>query len=145
MGSEERPGHAPLVLVVEDDEDIADSLVSLLESESFRVAVASDGLSALSHARSLRPDLILIDLMLPRLDGVSFAEELRGGELRGVPLILCSAGRQLEQAAHRIGTPYFIRKPFELDEFLALIRRALDERSRAAVGADPARDPKKGD
>jgi DNA-binding response OmpR family regulator len=139
MSAEERGGHGPLVLVVEDDEDIAESITVLLDTEQFRVSVAADGLSALDHACSRRPDVVLLDLMLPRLDGVGFAERLRRVPgMESVPLILCSAGRQLEEAARRIGTPYYLHKPFELDQVLALIHRALaDTASRRHARRSP--------
>src|SRR5438477_7528611 len=108
LPNEER-SEEPLVLIVEDDEDIAESLASLLDAESYRVAIASDGISALERARKRTPDVILLDLMLPRLDGIGVAAELRrmNHGLERVPLILFSAGRQLEQAAREVGTPYF--------------------------------------
>ena len=115
------------MLIVEDDDDIAESLASLLGSESFEVAVAGDGLAAVEKARTRGPDVILLDLMVPGLDGVSVAAALRQGRdaLARVPLILVSAGRHLEEAAFEVGTPYFLRKPFDIDELLDLIRLAL--------------------
>lgn len=121
---------APHVLIVEDDEDIADSLATLLDAEGYAVATASDGPRGVDQAVALHPDVILLDLMLPRLDGVGVAAELkrRGGGLERIPLILLSAGRQVEEAAVEVGTPYFLPKPFDLDAILALLERALRER-----------------
>lgn len=117
------------VLIVEDDEDIAESLATLLDAEGFQAAIAGDGPSGVEQAASLRPDVILLDLMLPRLDGVGVAAELkrRGGGLERIPLILLSAGRQVEEAALEVGTPYFLPKPFDLESILSLLERALRE------------------
>jgi DNA-binding response OmpR family regulator len=116
----------PLVLIVEDDADVADSLASLLDAELFDVEVAADGIAALDLARRRRPAVVLLDVMLPRLDGVGVAAELRRVPgLADVPLILASAGRQLDETARQMATPYFLRKPFHLDELLTLIRRAV--------------------
>jgi DNA-binding response OmpR family regulator len=128
-----QPPPPPHVLIVDDDEDIAESIASLLDAESYGVAVAGDGVDAIDHAVRHRPDLILLDLKLPRLDGVGVARALRAleGGLERVPVILVSAMRQVEEAARAIGTPYFLRKPFDLDEVLTLVRQAL-----APDGAD---------
>ena len=131
--SEPSTSSAVEILVVEDDPDIADSLDLLLRDEGFLVALAEDGLAALERVAAHRPDLILLDVMLPRLDAVGLVTELRA---RGVgpdrvPVILLSAGSQLGDAQRAVGTPYSLRKPFSLEEILALIRRALDDRSGA--------------
>ena len=121
----------PLVLIVEDDEDIAESLKTLLESEEFDALSAADGVLGLERARDARPDVILLDMMLPRLDGVGVAHELRRTDANPPPVVLYSAGWRLEEAAREVGTPWFLRKPFDIDELLALIRRALASRVTA--------------
>jgi two-component system response regulator MprA len=122
------------ILLVEDDRDIADSLELLLRDEGFQVELAEDGLEALAAVDAHRPDLILLDVMLPRLDAVGVAAELKA---RGVgpdrlPVILLSAGSALGDAQRAVGTPYSLRKPFSLEEILGLIRRALAERTGPA-------------
>jgi len=118
------------LLVVEDDRDIAESLAALLADEGYRVETAPDGVAASAQARAAPPDAILLDLMLPLLDGVGVAEELAraGLGLAKVPIILLSAGQELATGAKKIGTPYVLRKPFELDDLLKMIDRALAER-----------------
>lgn len=106
---------------------LAESLADWLDGERFGVDVARDGETAIERARRLIPDVVLLDLMLPRLDGFGVAEALRRLHMEDVPVILLSAGRHLPEAAERVGTPYYLHKPYGLDELLALIRRALDE------------------
>ncbi len=117
-----------LVLVVEDDADIAETLSALLREEGYRVEVAVDGLAAVAQAKADRPDLVLLDLMLPRLDGVGVAAALAQAGI-AAPIVLVSAGQKLVSAAARIGTPYLLRKPFDLDAVLRMIARALAERA----------------
>lgn len=123
------PGTTSRILVVEDDPDISESLASLLRDEGYDVEVAADGVLAVEAAGKSPPDLVLLDLMLPRLDGVGVAAELdkMGLGLQRVPIVLVSAGHQLAEAARKIGTAFTLRKPFELREILISIERALSE------------------
>jgi DNA-binding response OmpR family regulator len=129
------PGTTSRILVVEDDPDISESLASLLRDEGYDVEVAADGVLAVEAACKSPPDLVLLDLMLPRLDGVGVAAELdkMGLGLSRVPIVLVSAGHQLAEAARKIGTTFVLRKPFELREILLSIERALDGRGAKSL------------
>jgi CheY-like chemotaxis protein len=114
-----------IILVAEDEEAIAGLLRALLEDEGFRVIVATDGRAALDILAAQRPDLVLSDVMMPRLDGRALARAMFADpSYRAIPLVLLSAaGREQAQ-----GVPHaaFLPKPFDLDALLATIARLLE-------------------
>jgi two-component system, chemotaxis family, chemotaxis protein CheY len=115
------------LLVVDDDPDLRAVLGEALESEGYAVALAADGLEAIRKINGLRPALILLDIMMPRMDGFAFAEELERRGLRSeMPILVLSAGGRAERAAERIGAEGYVAKPFELGQL-------LDEVSRLAA------------
>jgi CheY-like chemotaxis protein len=105
----------PTVLIVDDEPAIVDLLSQLLEDEGFRVVSAGDGLAAWETAQKLRPDLVIADVMMPRMDGFTLVDRLSDGE-HPVPVILMSAAVE----SRRQGVP-FIAKPFDLGELLDLV------------------------
>ena len=113
------------VLVVEDEARLAETLRYNLEGEGFRVRTASDGVEGLSLARSLQPDLVLLDLMLPALDGVGVLRGIR--EDSQVPVLLLTA-RSSEADRVRgldLGADDYITKPFSVAELMARVRAHL--------------------
>jgi CheY-like chemotaxis protein len=103
----------PRVLMVEDHPDIADLYQLKLQLEGYRVAVASDGEAGLSMARSLMPDLILLDIHMPLLDGLQVLAALREDETTdGVPVVVCSEddSPQLMKEARRLGAVAYLVK-----------------------------------
>jgi two-component system response regulator AtoC len=115
------------VLVVDDDRDLRFLLSSLLGSEGYEVIAASEGGEALARLRQEHPDVILLDLKMPGLDGVKTLERLRQSRCR-TPVILLTAHSDLlspVQAA-RLGAYDFITKPFNNDDLLMTIGRALE-------------------
>ena len=134
MNDFERP---PRVLVVEDDQDIADVLVRSLRLEGYEVRLANDGLSALDDAHAFLPDVVILDLGLPRLDGVEVAKTLRGED--DVPILMLTARDALEArvAGLDAGADDYLVKPFERQELLARIRALL--RRRPPRGSAPLR------
>ncbi len=117
------------VLVVEDNADLAFGLRNNLEIEGYEVSVAKDGPTGLSMARSSRPDLMILDLMLPGLNGYRVLQTLRA-EGHGVPvLILTAKGEEADKVlGFRLGADDYVTKPFGVLELLArvdaLLRRA---------------------
>ncbi|HLG74045.1 MAG TPA: response regulator [Chloroflexota bacterium] len=112
------------VLVVDDESGIRNLLVSLLEDEGYEVVAAGDGASAIRLAEQHRPGLILLDLMLPGMEGREVHRRLR--ELEGMaraPIVFMSAARHLrpEGDAHTS----FVAKPFDLDRLLDHISQRL--------------------
>jgi DNA-binding response OmpR family regulator len=126
--SDQPPPGAPCVLVVDDDARIREALRWALEDEGFVVDTAADGLQAFDHGRTRRPDIVLLDLTLPGLDGYHVAEGLRAAHGVGLPILAMTADGQAERKAARAGAYAFMRKPFELTELIASLRRGLDRR-----------------
>lgn len=116
-------------MVVDDDRDVADSLEMLLEAEGYRVRVAYDGREGLALVRDTRPDLVVLDVEMPLLDGAGMALQLLIYDcgLEDIPIVLVSGSSELNAVAARIGTPYAVLKPFDVDDFLALVAQALEE------------------
>jgi DNA-binding response OmpR family regulator len=125
------------VLVVEDDPSIAIGLRINLESEGYSVEVAEDGERGLELARTAPPDLIVLDVMLPRKNGLEVLHELRS-EGRTVPIIILSAkSAEMDKVAGlELGAEDYVAKPFSLAELLARVRGAL--RRGAAAVREPA-------
>jgi two-component system KDP operon response regulator KdpE len=126
------PPPPPLVLVVEDEASIRRALEINLEAQGYRVVLAVDGPSALQLAARHHPDLVLLDLGLPGLDGTAVIEGVRGWST--VPIVVLSA-RDAEQEKVRaldLGADDYVTKPFGVDEVLARVRAAL----RRAVPSD---------
>ncbi len=127
------------VLVIEDDTSIALGLRINLESEGYEVHVAEDGVRGLELARSLEPDLIVLDVMLPRRHGLEVLHELRSeGNL--VPIIILSAksGEMDKVAGLELGAEYYVAKPFSLAELLARVRGAIRRASTLKAGTSKA-------
>jgi two-component system, OmpR family, alkaline phosphatase synthesis response regulator PhoP len=120
------------VLIVEDNADLAYGLRNNLEIEGYDVAVAVDGVSGLDRARSLAPDLIILDLMLPGLDGYRVLKSLRE-EGNPVPvLILTAHGAEADKVrGFRLGADDYVTKPFGLLELMARVAALLRRASRA--------------
>ncbi|HET6448127.1 MAG TPA: response regulator transcription factor [Conexibacter sp.] len=126
---------APRVLVVEDDDEIAQTLQRSLRMEGYEVRIASDGVSALDDAHAFLPDLVVLDLGLPRLDGIDVAKTLR--EQDDVPILMLTARDALEARVEGLdaGADDYLVKPFERQELLARLRALL--RRRPPRGAAP--------
>jgi CheY-like chemotaxis protein len=109
----------PLVLVVDDDPDILDAICDILEVEQYRVARARNGLEALEQVEAERPAIILLDLMMPVMDGVTFAQELRERpDVSDVPILVISADGNPARASS-IGARGYLAKPFDIDALLS--------------------------
>ena len=122
------------VLVVEDDPSIAIGLRINLESEGYVVQVAEDGESGLDLARTTDPDLIVLDVMLPKRNGLEVLHDLRA-EGRTMPIIILSAkAAEMDKVAGlELGAEDYVAKPFSLAELLARVRAALRRGPAPAV------------
>ncbi len=117
------------VLVVEDDEEIAHVLQRSLRLEGYEVKIAGDGVDALDQFHAFLPDLLVLDLGLPRLDGIEVARRLRtDGE--DVPILMLTARDALESRVEGldVGADDYLVKPFERQELLARLRALLRRR-----------------
>ena len=114
------------VLVVDDDDVIRQLITVNLELEGFEVATAVDGQDCLDKVKDVRPDVITLDIMMPRLDGWEAASRLRADpETSDIKVVLLSARAQeadIERGS-RIGVDAYLTKPFDPDELIEVVRR----------------------
>lgn len=115
------------VLVVDDDEDMQALLQTALEGQEYEVVTAEDGLVALQELEKEAPDLIVLDLMMPRMDGFTFIEELRKRGLQTtIPIIVLSADTNAKQNANQLGADSYIAKPFDVHDLLGEISHFME-------------------
>ncbi|WP_338261123.1 response regulator [Corallococcus caeni] len=115
-----------MVLVVDDDPDILEALSEILEAEGFEIRRARNGKEALERLEPDPPHLILLDLMMPVMDGWEFAQRMRQKPaFAGIPIIVLSADRNVGSKAKDIGAMGHLAKPFELNDLLSMVRQSL--------------------
>ena len=114
------------ILIIEDELPMRTALKDVLEGEGYRVLTASDGEAGLKRALDDKPDLVLLDLMMPRLDGYSVCGELRR-LAHPVPVLMLTAKGQVEDRVRGldVGADDYLVKPFSTDELLARVRAVL--------------------
>lgn len=118
------------ILIVEDEKDLADMLKFRLENNGYRVVIANDGENGLDKARSEKPDLILLDVMMPKMDGYEVLESLKKTEiLKSIPVIMLTVKDRTEdiQRATRAGAIDYTIKPFHGPTLLDKIKRVIGE------------------
>jgi CheY-like chemotaxis protein len=108
-------GHASSILVIEDDPDMRGLLVLMLEDRGHHVVAASDGREGLDVLRHERPDLILLDMKMPVMDGWEFARRYREAEPDPSPIVVMTAAEDPRQRAEEVGAAGWLGKPVELD------------------------------
>lgn len=123
---------AARILIAEDDEHIAELLSFVLERERHAVTTAADGEATLARLREELPDLLLLDVMLPRLDGFQVLKALRAdARFARLPVIVLTAKGQAQdrRTAEELGIAAFMTKPFANREVVATVERVLQERA----------------
>ena len=117
------------ILVVDDDEEILETVRFALQDQGYEVLLAHDGQEGLMRAERDQPDLILLDIIMPKRSGFAVLERLRQSRLRSPRIIMLTANtdpRHLEFAESR-GADAFLNKPFDMDELLATVESLLNK------------------
>lgn len=115
------------VLIVDDEPDVLKMLKMVLELEGYETLLASDGQTALRRIELEEPDLVLLDIMMPVLDGWGVLEKLQKASLRKLPkvIILTAKGERSMERAMELGASRYLSKPFETEDLLASVRDVL--------------------
>jgi DNA-binding NtrC family response regulator len=118
------------ILIVDDDMDIPEILADILVSKGHRVRIARDGQEGLTMLHEELPHAIVLDVEMPHLTGPEMVYRMvvHDAGMENVPIVLVSGIAGLSEVARRIGTPYFLGKPFDLDRLLDVLDRALREK-----------------
>ena len=128
----------PTILIVDDEKDIRELIaMNLMREEAYQILEAEDGLQALRQAKNERPDLIILDLMLPQMDGLTVYRNLRDNAITAhIPVIMLTARGRLEQKLEglELGADDYMPKPFSPKELMLRVRNLL-RRSNENHGA----------
>src|SRR4051812_33711181 len=130
------PGASGRVLVVDDNKVIRQLIRVNLELEGFEVVTAADGAECLEVIHQVRPDVVTLDVVMPRLDGLRTAARLRSDpRTRDLPLAIVSACTQYEvDSGLDVGVDAFLAKPFEPSELIALVRQLIERERHDPAG-----------
>ena len=132
---------ATTIMLVEDDHAVAQTLTDALESSGYRVWLAETGADAKTLLEQTRPDLIILDLMLPDVDGLVLCSGLKA--IADVPIVICSATPQKRDAilGLKLGADDFIAKPFDIYELEARVEAVLRRTSQTRVSGEASPSP----
>lgn len=127
----EHSDRKPHVLLVDDDAEIIESMRYALEANGFEVSIARDGNQGLALTEKMTPDLLILDMMMPKRSGFLVLEQLRrdGNDRVRVIMITGNEGSRHQQYAELLGVDDYIRKPFSMDRLLDSARTLLDQHS----------------
>ncbi len=118
------------ILVIEDEAHIADGIRLNLSIQGYQVKIAEDGIDGLEQWRSWKPDLIILDIMLPMLDGFSILKTIRQEDEKIPVLILSARGDTADKVKGlRYGVDDYLSKPFDLEEFLLRVKRLIKKKT----------------
>jgi len=117
---------APLVLVVEDDEVIREVVADVLDDRGFRTIAASNGVEAMAQLEHERPDVLVLDLLMPVMHGWAFMEKY-AQKTNGdpIPIVVLSVNPVLPRSYDRFGVRHCLGKPFQVDELIQAVEGAL--------------------
>ncbi len=121
---------AAKILIVEDDRHIVALVRYILEREGYDVRVARDGVEGLDTAREYMPDLVVLDLNMPRMDGVEMCRRLKSEQNPLVIFLTVHTERTAMARGYRAGADDYMVKPFELEDLLTHVKTLLDKRER---------------
>ena len=128
---------AKLVLIIDDDDGVRDLLTFMVKKEGFRAEVAVDGEEGVQKTERLRPDLILLDLMMPRYGGFEVLRQLQGSDLSRIPIVIIT-GRYTDRSTAEMirqesNVVDFLEKPLKPSVFVATLERLLRPRAPEAA------------
>jgi two-component system, OmpR family, alkaline phosphatase synthesis response regulator PhoP len=130
---------SPTILVVDDEEDLLDLLEYNLEQEGFQTLLARDGVEALDMARTHEPDLIVLDIMMPKMDGIEACRRIRkDAHLRTIPIMMLTARTEEEDqvAGLDVGADIYLSKPISVSVILSQAKALLRSARRYEVAPD---------
>ncbi len=132
------PPHARTILLVDDDNEILESMRMVLESKGFRVLAARDGNAGLMIAERENPDLIILDMMMPKKSGFLVLEKLRSRSAGLIPTIMITGneGSRHRAYAEMLGVKDYIRKPFAMEKLVRAVERIMGIKQRLGEGED---------
>jgi len=125
---------APLIMVVDDSLTVRRVTQRLLERSGYEVVLAKDGVDALRQLQDLRPDVMLVDIEMPRMDGFDLTRNVRGTEAtRAIPIVMITSrtADKHRRMAMELGVNAYLGKPYQEDELLGLIRSYVQDRVAA--------------
>jgi chemosensory pili system protein ChpA (sensor histidine kinase/response regulator) len=116
-------------MIVDDDDDIRELGTIILQSHGYRVAAARDGLEALQKLQRQRVGLILLDLMMPRMDGEQFLKALRASDRADIPVVLMSGHHEASEIARKLEAAALLPKPVDIDVLLKTVHQLIAPRN----------------
>ena len=130
------PPHPKAILLVDDDNEIIESMRTVLESKGYRILVARDGNAGLTVAERETPDLIVLDMMMPKKSGFLVLEKLKGRPGGLIPTIMITGneGSRHRAYAEMLGVRDYIRKPFAMEKLVRSVERILEPAPAAGRG-----------
>ncbi len=129
----------PCILLIEDDQDMLELVSNHLEHNGFDVQKADDGIKGQALALQYTPDLVLLDLMLPKVDGLTLCQRLRRDErTAGIPILMITAlgGTKDKVSGFNSGADDYLTKPFDLEELQVRVKALLRRTDRAPLGTN---------
>src|SRR4051794_19292698 len=128
------PPHQKVILLVDDDSEIIESMRAVLESKGYRILVARDGNAGLTIAERENPDLIVLDMMMPKKSGFLVLEKLKGRPGGLIPTIMITGneGSRHRAYAEMLGVRDYIRKPFAMEKLAKSVEKVLEGAAPAA-------------
>lgn len=132
------PPYSKVILLVDDDPEIVESMRTVLENKGYRIIVARDGNSGLTMAERENPDLIVLDMMMPKKSGFLVLEKLKGRPGGLIPTIMITGneGSRHRAYAEMLGVKDYIRKPFAMEKLVRSVDRILEAPAKAERVAD---------
>ena len=121
----ERNGHQPRVLIVDDDDELAEVLRQALRESGYAVATVRHGAAALDLIDQIQPDLILLDLTMPIMDGWSFVTQYRRTARASGRIVLLTGHPNVHEISQALGADAYVGKPFELKQLLTTVEQQI--------------------